>query len=433
MAFPTHTSKKSYPRGPRMKIKHCSLLTISILFACNVNAAGFQVAEHSASGLGRAFSGEAAVADNASVLARNPAAMTLFDTAQFSGALSIVDPEVDVNDVTNNQYSKDVAPMQFVPASYYISPINDKWAWGVGLFTTYGVGTDYPDSIAAGDMAGNTSLASVNLNPNIAYRVNDNFSVGAGVNLVYAIAELDRHKGSLYPFIGGSPSDKLVSMEGNTFAFGWNIGALYEINENHRFGFGYRSSVNLDFDDGKFTDHGGTRVSDSSKNPVKGQLKIELPDIVELSGFHQLNSQWAVHYSWQRTMWNKFKELRATSPDCDLNDGVCFLKKEDYSDNNRYSVGATYSLDSQWTLRAGLAFDEQAGKTTLSIPDSDRTWYSTGVTYAYSKNLTFDAGFALVKSKSGSFKEKNAGDQELTFESSGSAYITALQVNYAFN
>ncbi|WP_104402106.1 outer membrane protein transport protein [Vibrio penaeicida] len=416
-----------------MKIKHCSLLTISILFACNVNAAGFQVAEHSASGLGRAFSGEAAVADNASVLARNPAAMTLFDKAQFSGAISIIDPEVDVNDVTNNQYSKDVAPMQFVPASYYISPIDDKWAWGVGLFTTYGVGTDYPDTIAAGDMSGNTSLASVNLNPNIAYRVNDNFSVGAGVNLVYAIAELDRHKGSLYPFIGGSASDKLISMEGTTFAFGWNIGALYEVNENHRFGFGYRSSVKLDFDDGKFTDHGGTRVSDSSKNPVKGQLKIELPDIVEVSGFHQLDSQWAVHYSWQRTMWNKFKELRATSPDCDLNDGICFLKEEDYSDNNRYSTGATYTMNSDWTLRAGLAFDEQAGKTTLSIPDSDRIWYSAGATYAYSENLTFDAGFALVKSKSGTFKETNAGDQELTFESSGSAYITALQVNYTFN
>ncbi|MBD1558997.1 outer membrane protein transport protein [Vibrio sp. S9_S30] len=416
-----------------MKIKHCSLLTISVLFACNVNAAGFQVAEHSASGLGRAFSGEAAVADNASVLARNPAAMTLFDKAQFSGALSIVDPEVNVKDVTNNQYSKDVAPMQFVPASYYISPIDDKWAWGVGLFTTYGVGTDYPDTIAAGDMSGNTSLVSVNLNPNIAYRVNDKFSVGAGVNLVYAIAELDRHKGALASFLLGSPSDKLVSMEGTTFGFGWNIGALYELDENNRFGLGYRSSVNLNFDDGKFTDHAGIRVSDLTKNPVTGKLEIELPDIFELSGFHQLNDQWGVHYSWQRTMWNKFKELRATSPDCDLNSGVCFLKEESYKDNNRYSIGATYALDSEWTLRAGLALDEQAGKTTLSIPDSDRFWYSAGATYAYSDNLTFDAGFALVQSKSGTFKEINGAKQELTFESSGSAYITAFQVNYTFN
>ncbi|PTP15681.1 outer membrane protein transport protein, partial [Vibrio splendidus] len=105
-----------------MKTIQRSLVSLSVLFACNSLAAGFQVAEHSASGLGRAFSGEGAVADNASVLARNPAAMTLFDTAQFSGAVSIVDPEVNVYDVDANEHSKDVAPLQVVPAAYYISP-----------------------------------------------------------------------------------------------------------------------------------------------------------------------------------------------------------------------------------------------------------------------------------------------------------------------
>ncbi|MEL7413983.1 MAG: outer membrane protein transport protein, partial [Pseudomonadota bacterium] len=175
-----------------MNKKHCSLLTISILFACNAQAAGFQVAEHSASGLGRAFSGEGAIADNASVLARNPAAMTLFKEAQFSGALSIVDPEVNVYDTYHNEHAKDVAPLQIVPAGYYISPINDQWAWGIGMFTTYGVATDYPDDISAGDMAGDTSLLSVNINPNVAYRINEQFSIGGGINLVYAHAELTR-------------------------------------------------------------------------------------------------------------------------------------------------------------------------------------------------------------------------------------------------
>ncbi|MGR5542607.1 outer membrane protein transport protein, partial [Vibrio campbellii] len=89
-------------------------------------------------------------------------------------------------DATNLEKSNDVAPLQVVPAGYYLSPINDKWAWGIGMFTTYGVATDYPDDIAAGDMAGDTSLVSVNINPSIAYRVNDNFSIGAGLNLVYA-------------------------------------------------------------------------------------------------------------------------------------------------------------------------------------------------------------------------------------------------------
>jgi len=414
-----------------MKTVQRSLLSVSILFACNIQAAGFQVAEHSASGLGRAFSGEGAVADNASVLARNPAAMTLFETAQFSGALSIVDPEVNVYDVDNKEQSNDVAPLQVVPAAYYISPINENWAWGIGMFTNYGVATDYPDDISAGDMAGDTSLLSVNINPNIAYRINESFSVGGGLNLVYAEAELTRHKGELANFVGGNASDNLIGMTGETFGYGWNVGAMYELNENNRFSIGYRSAVDLDFDDGEFSSY-DSGIANASK--VDGRLQIELPAIIELSAFHQLNEQWAIHYGWQQTDWSSFTELKATSPDC--NDGVagqCFYKPEKYDDNNRYSFGVTYQLNAEWTLRTGYAFDEQAGEATLSIPDSDRTWYSAGLTYVWSENMTIDAGFALVVSDEGEFTETNSADQERTFEAEGTAYLTAVQLNYTFN
>ncbi|AUI88181.1 long-chain fatty acid transporter [Vibrio azureus] len=411
-----------------MNKTRCSLLSISVLMAFNAHSAGFQVNEHSASGLGRAFSGEGAVADNASVLARNPAAMTRFKEAQFSGAFSIVDPEIDVYDVTNNEHSKDVAPMQFVPAAYYISPINDQWAWGFGMFTNYGVATDYPDDISAGDLAGDTSLVSVNFNPNVAYRINEQFSLGGGVNLVYAQAELTRHQGNLTSAAGeAQKSKKLISMDGDTVAFGWNVGALFELNENHRFGFGYRSKIDLDFDDGEFNSYDSGL---SSPKKVKGRLKISLPAIIELSGFHQLNDQWAVHYGWQHTDWSEFTELKATSSDC--LGGVCFQKPEHYKGNNRYSVGGAYTLNQDWTLRAGIAYDEQAGEATLSIPDSDRMWYTAGFTYKVQENLSLDAGFALVKSKSGSFKETNNINKELSFDSKGVAYISAIQMNYTF-
>ncbi|MDQ2164544.1 MULTISPECIES: outer membrane protein transport protein [Vibrio] len=411
-----------------MIIKPRTLLALSILTAFNVHSAGFQVAEHSASGLGRAFSGEGAVADNASVIAHNPAAMTRFDTTQFSGALSIVDPEVDVYDVKNQQKMNDVAPLQVVPAAYYVSPINEKWAWGMGIFTTYGVATDYPNDIYAGDLAGDTSLLSVNLNPNIAYRVSEQLSLAAGVNLVYAEAKLTRHKGALAVFTGGSASDNLVGMTGETVALGWNIGSLYEFNPNHRVGFAYRSAVDLDFDDGEFSSYSSGVATNAV---VEGRLKITLPAMWEISAFHQLTDSMALHYGYQRTDWSSFKELKATSSQC--TNGECFYKSEKYEDSGRWSLGSTYQLNSTWTLRVGFAFDEQAGEATLSIPDSDRYWYSAGVSYVISDSLSIDAGFALVKSKSGTFTETNKLNETLTFESQGTAYLSAIQLNYTFN
>jgi len=410
------------------KLKVSAIAVTAALMSINANAAGYQVNEHSASGLGRAFAGEAAIADNASVLSRNPAAMTLFKTAELSGGLTIIDPSIDVEDHGFGQTAKDVAPLAAVPAGYYIHPINDRLAVGLALFSSYGVSTEYPEGFNNGSAAGMTSLITFNINPNVAYRINDQFSIGGGVSLVYGDAELKRHLGS-WANMGGNPSDKTIKMEGDAFGWGWNIGALYEVSDNHRFGLSYRSQVDLDFE-GDFTDYSG-KITGKPNNIIPGKLDVVLPAIAEFSGYHALNNQWAVHYGVQWIQYSKFEELRATSDQCkpgyDGMAGVCLLKEEDYDDNFRYSIGATYTLNPEWTLRAGFAFDEQAGTSTLSIPDTDRYWYSAGATYAYSQNMSFDVGLTYLDGKETTFEEDDS-----SFTSSGGAIIGAAQINYQF-
>ncbi|CZF81451.1 outer membrane protein transport protein [Grimontia marina] len=409
------------------KLSRSALAVAIALTAPSAWSAGFQVSEHSASGLGRAYAGEAAIADNASVMARNPASMSQFEVAQASGALHIVNPEIDITETSTGQKASDVAPIQFVPASFYVSPIDEKLAWGVGLYTVYGVGTDYPDEFLAGDLAGDTALVSVNLNPAVSYKLNDQFSIGAGLNIVYAIAELNRHFGFPAPT---NASDKLISMEGTTWGFGWNVGALYELNNNNRFGIAYRSEIGLDFE-GDFKDYSGNIVPGDGK--ATGDLSVPLPAILEVSGFHQLNDTWAVHYSVMWSEWSSFTELKATGSGCSKTNGICFYKNEKYDDSLRYSIGTTYSLNEDWTMRTGFAFDEQAGKSTLSIPDTDRYWFSGGATYQYSPKLSIDAGLTYIHSKSSSFKETSSvSGREFTFDGKGSAYIAAIQANYTF-
>ncbi|GLT15932.1 outer membrane protein transport protein [Vibrio algivorus] len=418
-----------------MKKTQYSLLAISIALASQVHAAGFQVVEHSASGLGRAFSGAGAVGDNASEMSANAASMMLFDKKQFSGAASWIEPEIDVKNNTLGDSADDVAPSHFVPALYYVNPINDKWAWGIGMYTDYGVSTDYPSDFLAGAASGHTSLTTFKFNPNIAYRINDQFSIGAGFDLVYAKAELKRTVGALAPSIPGTtPSSTLIKMEGDTFGYGWNVGALYEINENNRFSASYKSAVKLKFEDGDFTDGTGA-LTGQPGSTNDADLDIELPDIVILSGFHQLNNQWAVHYSWQWTNYSKFSELTATGDACIVTSGTCFNKKEDYSDNQRWSIGTTYQPTDSLILRAGFAYDEQAGKATLSIPDTDRYWYTAGMTYLWTEDLSLDAGFAYIDGKSGNFSEELVQGNPATtnnFNSSGPAYIGSVQLNYTF-
>ncbi|WP_234919434.1 outer membrane protein transport protein, partial [Aeromonas veronii] len=147
-----------------------------------------------------------------------------------------------------------IAPAAFVPASYFIQPLNDQWAWGIGIFSNYGLSTEYSKTFPAGAGAGDTELMTFNINPNIAYRVNEHFSVGAGINAVYGAAELNRYAGLLGPLNppsqgGPLPTDtRLAHLKGDTWGFGWNVGTLYEVNENHRFALTYRSQVDMSFD-----------------------------------------------------------------------------------------------------------------------------------------------------------------------------------------
>ncbi|MGR5520155.1 outer membrane protein transport protein [Vibrio sp. PNB22_4_2] len=169
-----------------MKTRNAKIvLAISIVLSSpNLYAAGFQLSEHAAAGLGRANAGEAAIADGASVVAHNAAAITMFQSYELSVGASYIMPEVRVtgngeSDSFNNLLTNnDVVDNVIVPSFYIAAPINDSWSWGLGIFTDFGLATEYPDDYLAGPIGGETSLESVIFNPAIAYRINDNFSVG---------------------------------------------------------------------------------------------------------------------------------------------------------------------------------------------------------------------------------------------------------------
>ena len=428
------------------KLKKTTLATALLLVTAQSSAAGFQVSEHSASGLGRAFAGEAAVADNASVLARNPAAMTRFKQAELSFAGSYVEPNVDITGVkdtsvgavlgrdVNELNADDMVHSAFVPATYFIQPINDKLTFGLGIFSSYGVTTEFEDDYAAGAAAGKTDLLTLNINPNIAFKATEQLSLGFGVSAVYGKAAIKRNYGDIiaaktYAVAGvaaaraaNNPSKELFLLEGDAWAIGWNTGALYEINKNNRIGLAYRSQVDLDFE-GDFT--GVT----SDDNKVKASLDLPFPATAEFSGYHALNESFAVSYSVLWTEWSKFEELRATSSSC--KDGECFLKEESFNDSMRYSIGAEYTID-KVILRAGFALDESAGETTLSIPESDRFWYTVGATYNASSNLSLDFGVAYIYVEEVEFTETPVPGMEYGFKSSGDAIIASAQANYRF-
>ena len=433
--------------------KKTALAVAVAIVSTSAWSAGFQLNEFSSSGLGRAYSGEGAIADDAGNVSRNPALITMFDRPTFSAGAVFVDPDVNISgrSPTGRSLNADnIAPTAWVPNLHFVAPINDQFGWGASVTSNYGLATEFNNNYAAGAYGGTTDLETLNLNLSGAYRLDSHWSFGVGFDAVYARAKIERYAGDLGQIVAGSgmlppalagqvaqiPGDTQIAyLKGDEWGFGWNAGILYEIDKNNRYGFTYRSEVKIDFDGdyksslpsaynqilGSFGLPMGT-----DGRTTGGSLSLNLPEMWELSGYNRVAPQWAVHYSLTYTSWSQFQELKATSSNGD----TLFYKDESFRDAYRIALGTTYYMDDNWTLRTGIAFDDSpvpADKRSISIPDQDRFWLSAGATYAFNKDASIDAGVSYMHGQKVTFQE---GPYE--FSSEGKAWLYGMNFNYAF-
>ncbi len=400
----------------------------------NVFAAGFAISEQSVKGLGSAFSGGAASADDASTVWYNPAGMTRFSGTHISAALHGIFPNADYTDtgsilnpgltggtpvpLTGKNF--DSAKNAIVPNFYMTHSINDRISVGFGMNAPFGLVTDHDGDWIGRYHALRSDVATVNLNPSVAFKVNDRFSVGIGFSAQYIDVKLSQSvdmsaaclsaasKG-LVPLStcaglglttpGNPATDAQSRLEGSDWSFGYNIGFLFEPMEGTRFGLHYRSHIKHNLDGAVEFFHsspataGFAAAAGLVNQPASAGL--DLPESVSVSGFHQINSRWSVQGDITWMKWNRFNELAIT-----FANGRDSVTPEQWDNTLRYAVGTTFAMNDKFTLRGGIAFDEtpipNKELRTPRIADQDRIWVAIGGTYHVSDTISLDLGYTHI-------------------------------------
>ncbi len=386
-------------------------------------AAGFQLNAQSATGLGRAFAGDAVIADNASVIARNPAAAALFDEQAISLGFESITTMIEVSDATYcgtvcqitstgsvDANENNAGDTSIAPNLYFIMPIDEKFAWGASLYSNFGTKTEFPDDYAGEAYGGLTDVKSINFGLVGSYRIDPNWSIGAGLDVIYGQGKLQREFDATIAATLGTSTALDVDAAG--WAFGFNLGTVYEKDENNRFGLDYHYSPDLKAD-GDIEYAGYTGAAGS----ISDTLIMPLPDMAEFSGYHRINNNYAIHYSIQWIQWSEFDKLEAeTSGD---------INQYQWKDAFHYSIGGTYYLNDIWTLRAGYMYDESAQDklTSISVPDSDRQWLSAGFGYKLSEKATIDFGATYLFGKDVDVTEQTNNPN---YGTSGPQYLSSL-------
>jgi len=418
-------------------------------FACarSTHAAGFGLYEASARGnaMGGALVGDTG---DASANYFNPANMTdLSGTHTLLGATAI-HPTLDItaNGEKNNLDSGWFAP----PHAYVTHQLTDDWFLGFGLYTEFGLGTKYDSDWNLKWSSTETTLETMTLNPNVAYKVNDRLSLAAGLRMMYL--DFDHRK---TPFdndtIGALPSpfpplpvigSMSTRVKGDSWGTGYNLGVSYKITDTLDAGFVYRSRVRHTVKgDFEVNSSAGTVVPVDIPNPLpygnaSARGEIELPPSwtagLNYRPVERLNIGLAAIY----TEWSTYDDLTMTFGPTLGNHAKLPRSSEqkNWKDVWRLGLGAEYLLTERWSVQGGYVYDMDPinrSHTDTMLPPGDRHIFSTGVGYAID-TWTLNASYGLIMMQSCSRSVSNGTKRTSVDFDDGFCHLLALSVGKSF-
>lgn len=423
-----------------MRLKF-SLAIAATSINLSAHAAGFALFEQGASGLGNAYAGASAVAEDASTVFFNPAGMTYLEGTQVLGALHFIKTNGDFNDhgsVPVAAYQAggeggNLGSLAIIPNLFYKQDLTDTIKFGFGVSTPFGLKTEYNKDWLGRFQGVKSDLKTVNLNPSIAWRMNDQWSFGFGVSAMWAQAELTS-AANLSPI--GQP-EAMVNNKGKDWGFGFNLGTIYQVTDATRIGVSYRSKVKQHLKGDVTSSFTGFDSIPSRTLNTDITADITLPETFSVSTFTHLDSKWDLLTDITWTRWSQFKTLtimRDNGSETDVG-----TTQEHWNNTLRFSAALNYLYSDKLKLRTGIAYDQEAidnNHRTSRIPGDDRIWLSFGASYKYTEKTKFDVGYAHLFIKDTSIYDDQraaAPSKGLiagTYE--GSADILSVQVSHQF-
>jgi len=408
--------------------------------ATTAQGAAFQLQEQSASLLGSAFAGRSADAHDISHTFFNPATLGVHAgrDAEAELVLSYIDPTFDFEAddpqaagaaLNTDRTSASGGESALAPVFYAGFDLAPDLRAGLGINVPYGLETDYPEDWVGRYDAVNTDLVTVDINPQLGWRVDERLSVGFGVSAQYADATLSQ----MVPENPSNPAaDNKLSVEGDDWSYGFNLGAHYAVTDATQVGIAYRHGMSHTLSgDAELREEINPEVG----TETGGEADLDIPASLNLGVSHRLDRRWTLLADATWTQWSDFDELAIQFDDEIIpGQGTESVDDYDWDDTWLLSLGTRFDLNERWDLRAGVAYDQTPtgdSNRTPRIPDEDRTWLAVGGSWypAAADQLSVDFGYTYIWLDDADI---DLADGDVTGEYESNVQIFAASANWRF-
>ncbi|MFA5502031.1 MAG: porin [Sulfurovaceae bacterium] len=401
-------------------------IVLSIAASAMAMASGYKIPEQSinSTALNAAYTAYTMGADAAYF---NPAAMSFMDDKSYIEAgltlahLPSIEYTSDLSAGYNGESKVENIP---IPFGYFVAKPNGDWRWGASLTAPGGLSKRW-DTPAQKAFAQEFTLRIVEFSPSLSYKVNDQFSLGGGVRLIYSDGVVKSDAGTI-----------ARDMEGDTLAAGYNLALLYKPTSDINLAATYRSKVDLN-------EKGNARLYYNGALAYDGGASVEipLPATLVLGVSKTWDDRLTLELDWERAFWSAYKELDFKYDSAIPAPLVPYFDDpiaKNWKDADTYRLGISYKMDNGVTAMAGYARGESpAPMRTIGfeLPESDANNYSIGFRYRQNENISWGAAI-LYSDKDSMHIPAGAADNQVingggTFDKGG-AVLATIGVAYEF-
>ena len=392
------------------------------LLATSAWAGGLALYELGTPDVGTAAAGWSARAQDASTAFTNPAGMTRLEQSQLLAGVQPLYVNVNFDADSSTFGGGDGGNAGgWVPSAglYYVHDVTQNWKLGVAAASHFGLGLDYNDNWAGRYSVTKAELPTFGVTPTVAYQVNSWLSIGAGPTFLYGSLE---QKAAINNAVAeGDPTfpDGSIKAEDDDFGFGGIFGVLVEPREGTRFGITYLTEVELEFKDVAKLKNLGPTLSAllAGLGGTKVDLELTVPQMLMVSGYHELTPNLAImtNFGWQE--WSKFGETQVTVRSTTT---TRLTQDSNFKDTWHIALGAQYRFLENWLWSVGFAYDSSPvdnNDRTPDLPLDRQIRYATGLQYDWGENVTLgaayeylDAGDAKIDQQGGPLQGDVKGD-----------------------
>lgn len=451
------------------------LLGVALGHSTAAGAAGFALTEHSAQGMGNAFAGGGAVAEDASAAWFNPASITRL-RSQIQASGHVIAPSFQFRDRGSVQALGGGATIALLPGArgvddgdkvalvpnlYYVRKLDERFSFGLAINAPFGLATEYDRNWKGRYQTVESEIITLNINPSLAFKVSDSFSIGAGLNVNYMDVTLSNAVdfaavcgglvGGVCPngaLPGQGAFDGFVENTGDDISLGFNLGVFYEPTTDTRLSLTYRSRINHTLDgQARFTSPttlggfpalgpmlGGGLAATFASSGIRSS--VSLPESYAVSVYQKVHPKVGLMADVTRTSWSNVPEVRILFDRPGAAGGPA-VEPLGWRNTWRYAVGMNYYHSSKVTLRTGVAYDEtpvpDAARRSPRLPDNDRLWLSFGASYRVNDKLSADIAYTHLFVDDTPIQRVGSTGNVLIGDYKTDADLFSVQVNYVFD